>query len=62
MGERHEDGHTDGPVLEVLFAGAMRDGVLDPEGERRAVDAFRAARDAGTHRARTRRQDDWRAG
>ncbi|MEU1191609.1 hypothetical protein [Streptomyces sp. NPDC005859] len=30
------------------------------DGERRAVAAFRAARDAGAHRARTRRRDDWR--
>ncbi|MGW3285446.1 hypothetical protein ACWDR3_12485 [Streptomyces sp. NPDC001002] len=62
MGERREGGRTGGPVLAVLFAGAIRSGVLDPEGERRALDAFRAARDAGTHRAPTRRRDDWRAG
>ncbi|MGW2914686.1 hypothetical protein ACWC9X_30145 [Streptomyces asoensis] len=30
------------------------------DGERLAVAAFRAARDAGAHRARTRRRDDWR--
>ncbi|MFE7933504.1 hypothetical protein ACFU6S_33245 [Streptomyces sp. NPDC057456] len=32
----------------------------DSDGERRAVAAFRAARDAGAHKARTRRRDDWR--
>ncbi|MFI7500282.1 hypothetical protein ACIBVL_17620 [Streptomyces sp. NPDC049687] len=30
------------------------------QGELRAVAAFRAARDAGEHRVRTRRRDDWR--
>ncbi|MFF4251280.1 hypothetical protein ACFY1L_08745 [Streptomyces sp. NPDC001663] len=50
----------DGSVLEVLLAGAMRPEALDDEAEQRAVAAFRAARDAGTHRARTRRRDDWR--
>ncbi|MEU6256004.1 hypothetical protein [Streptomyces sp. NPDC047043] len=50
----------DGPLLETLLAGAMRPEVLDDEAEQRAVAAFRAARDAGTHRARTRRRDDWR--
>ncbi|MFI1725703.1 hypothetical protein [Streptomyces sp. NPDC020489] len=52
--------------LETLLAAAVRDDV-DPyadqvlgEGEQRAVAAFRAARDAGAHRARTRRRDDWR--
>lgn len=54
-------GHrTDGPDLHLLLAGALRPGALDSEGERRAVAAFRDARDAGTHRARTRRRDDWR--
>lgn len=32
----------------------------DGEAERRALEAFRVARDAGAHRARTRRRDDWR--
>ncbi|MEU6574962.1 hypothetical protein [Streptomyces sp. NPDC046805] len=47
--------------LEARFAAAiLRDGV-DPEGEQRAVAAFRAARDAGAYQAvRTRRRDDWR--
>jgi len=50
----------DGAEVEVLLAGAMRSGDPDGEGERRAVAAFRAARDAGVHKARTRRRDDWR--
>ncbi|WP_037884592.1 hypothetical protein [Streptomyces sp. NRRL S-646] len=49
-----------GPVLESLLADAMCSGALDAEAEQRAVAAFRAARDAGTLRARTRRRDDWR--
>ncbi|MFI2430508.1 hypothetical protein [Streptomyces sp. NPDC018693] len=53
-----------GAGIEELLAVVLRDtgsGALDgSEGERRAVAAFRAARDAGTHRARTRRRDDWR--
>ncbi|WAZ23678.1 hypothetical protein STRCI_005037 [Streptomyces cinnabarinus] len=48
------------PDLEALLAAAMRPATVDAEGERRAVAAFRAARDAGPHRARTRRRDDWR--
>ncbi|MFJ9907133.1 hypothetical protein ACIRVK_30310 [Streptomyces sp. NPDC101152] len=50
----------DGPDLHVLLADALRPGAVDSEGERRAVAAFRDARDAGTYRARTRRRDDWR--
>lgn len=52
------------PALQTRFGTALRpDGAgLDPEAERRAVAAFRAARDTGAHRARTRRRDDWRAG
>ncbi|MFE6405709.1 hypothetical protein ACFVOR_02100 [Streptomyces sp. NPDC057837] len=48
--------------LEVLLAAALiRDGI-DAEAEQRAVAAFRAARDAGAHRAaRAGRRDDWRA-
>lgn len=49
-----------GPVLESLLADAMCSGALDADAEQRAVAAFRAARDAGTLRARTRRRDDWR--
>ncbi|KUM77566.1 hypothetical protein [Streptomyces griseorubiginosus] len=43
-------------VLGAALVGAKEDG----EAERRAVDAFRVARDTGAHRARTRRRDDWR--
>ncbi|MCX5050599.1 MULTISPECIES: hypothetical protein [unclassified Streptomyces] len=49
-----------GPALESLLADALRSGVLDADAEQRAVAAFRAARDGGAHRARTRRRDDWR--
>ncbi|MGW5325577.1 hypothetical protein [Streptomyces sp. NPDC004014] len=68
-------GHPGGTVLgsatagpdtgfEARIAAALRgdgaDGV-DPEAERRAVAAFRTARDSG-RRSRTRRRDDWRPG
>ncbi|MFD9391741.1 hypothetical protein ACFWBB_13735 [Streptomyces sp. NPDC060000] len=50
------------PALEALLVRALR--ARAPrgtgDGERRAVAAFRAARDAGAHQARTRRRDDWR--
>ncbi|MEV7883223.1 hypothetical protein ACWD3I_12510 [Streptomyces sp. NPDC002817] len=52
--------------LETLLAAAMREDAAPranragDEGERQALAAFRAARDAGAHRARTRRRDDWR--
>lgn len=46
--------------LESLLAAAMREDHAGDDGERQAVAAFRAARDAGAHRARTRRRDDWR--
>ncbi|MEU1182149.1 hypothetical protein ABZ464_31840 [Streptomyces sp. NPDC005820] len=52
--------------LEALLAEVLRvaGGPVAPpagsEGELRAVAAFRAARDAGAHTARTRRRDDWR--
>ncbi|MBD0839282.1 hypothetical protein [Streptomyces sp. TRM68416] len=47
-------------ALEALLAAAVRGRGVDAEGERRAVAAYRAARAAGAHRARTRRRDDWR--
>ncbi len=51
----------DTAALETALAAAIRGGgQLDPEAEQRAVAAFRAARDAGAHRARTRLRDDWR--
>ncbi|WP_425247646.1 hypothetical protein [Streptomyces sp. NEAU-NA10] len=48
--------------MEELLAAALRTGTATDadEGERRAVAAFRAARDSGAHQARTRRRDDWR--
>ncbi|WP_437046932.1 hypothetical protein [Streptomyces sp. enrichment culture] len=54
------DDGAPGPV-EALLSAALRAGGAGAEGERRAVAAFRTARDAGAHRAaRTRRRDDWR--
>jgi hypothetical protein len=50
----------DDAALETALAAAVRAGDLVPQGEQRAVAAFRAARAAGAHRARTRRRDDWR--
>ncbi|KOV93532.1 hypothetical protein ADK65_33025 [Streptomyces sp. NRRL B-1140] len=71
MGERPSDGGLSGRgsrhalldsgVEALIVASLVRDGV-DAEGERRAVAAFRAARDARALGARTRRRDDWRAG
>ncbi|MGW1541165.1 hypothetical protein ACWCPM_13160 [Streptomyces sp. NPDC002309] len=58
---RSGDGRRGGRFAAVLRA-ALRDGRLDAEAERQALDAFRAARDGGAHRARTRRRDDWRTG
>ncbi|WP_217572471.1 hypothetical protein [Streptomyces sp. GbtcB7] len=74
MGERHSDGGAlgrrrvhpgdavsgpEGAALEALLA-ALPEAGAETEGEQRAVAAFRAARDAGPHRALTRRRDDWR--
>ncbi|GAA3775890.1 hypothetical protein [Streptomyces chiangmaiensis] len=53
------DGHDDS-ALETALAAVMRGGDLDPRAEQQAVAAFRTARAAGAHRARTRRRDDWR--
>ncbi|WP_406169332.1 hypothetical protein OIE52_31855 [Streptomyces canus] len=61
-GRRHaraEETLRDSP-LEALLAAALRGEKPDGEAELRAVAAFREARDAGAHRARTRRRDDWR--
>ncbi|WP_405991319.1 hypothetical protein [Streptomyces sp. NBC_00986] len=50
-----------GPAgLPGLLGAALREGDVDGEAERRAVAAFRAARDAGVQAAPTRSQDDWR--
>ncbi|KMS67390.1 hypothetical protein ACM01_42895 [Streptomyces viridochromogenes] len=64
----HVSGRASGPnvalddaALEALLSAAvLRGHRADAEGEQRAVAAFRAARAAGAHRARTRRRDDWR--
>ena len=72
MGARHGEGRGrdagprpapgDAPDTEALLAAALRAEGTDVEGERRAVAAFRAARDAEPGRAaRTRRRDDWRS-
>lgn len=71
MGERQSDGGLSGrgsrhallnsDVEALIIASLIRDGV-DAEAEQRAVAAFRAARDAGALRTRTRRRDHWRAG
>ncbi|MET8943338.1 hypothetical protein ABZX30_07060 [Streptomyces sp. NPDC004542] len=47
-------------ALETALAAALREGDPAPEGELRALAAFRTAGAAGAHRARTRRRDDWR--
>ncbi|KUN08397.1 hypothetical protein AQI95_08485 [Streptomyces yokosukanensis] len=49
-----------GPGLEARLGAALRAGGVDAGAERRAVAAFRAARDARALPARTRRRDDWR--
>ena len=50
----------------ALLGAALRDLVVDGEAERRAVAAFRVARDSGTHATShatgPRREDDWRPG
>ena len=51
----------DDAALEALLSAAvLRGHRADLDGEQRAVAAYRAARAAGAHRARTRRRDDWR--
>ena len=49
----------DDTALHTALAAALLAGDSGPEAEHRAVAAFRTARDAGAHRARTRRRDDW---
>ncbi|MFE0516761.1 hypothetical protein [Streptomyces sp. NPDC058964] len=46
--------------LETFLGAALRAGAVDPRAEQRATAAFRAARDAGAHRAQTGPADDWR--
>ncbi|WP_217253322.1 hypothetical protein [Streptomyces sp. AC602_WCS936] len=68
MGVQHGDGgtgprpgHHGTPGTEALLAAALRRDHVDAEGERRAVAAFRTARETEPGRAaRTRRRDDWR--
>ncbi|MFI8302374.1 hypothetical protein ACIF80_02765 [Streptomyces sp. NPDC085927] len=62
---RHPARDAVGPYpvgLEALLAEALAQGAADGASEQRAVAAFREARDAGAHRTRTRRRDDWRPG
>ncbi|MGW2344573.1 hypothetical protein [Streptomyces sp. NPDC001661] len=65
------DGEADGAgraagrsPADELLAGAVRGGAQPPgaEGERRALAAYREARDAGALTAAPRRRDDWRPG
>ncbi|MDQ0750841.1 hypothetical protein QF034_005072 [Streptomyces africanus] len=58
LGTRHV---FDEAELEALLVAALVRDRIDAEAEQRAVAAFLAARDAGVHRARTRRRDDWRS-
>ncbi|MFJ8359068.1 hypothetical protein [Streptomyces sp. NPDC093984] len=58
----HADSAAGLTDLEAALGHALRADALDTTAERRAVAAFRAAREAGLHKeARTRRRDDWRA-
>ncbi|MGW6548447.1 hypothetical protein ACWGBH_37225 [Streptomyces massasporeus] len=50
----------DDTALHTALAAALLADDPGPEGEHRAVAAFRTARDAGAHGARTRHRDDWR--
>ncbi|GHA14448.1 hypothetical protein GCM10010372_12620 [Streptomyces tauricus] len=59
MGER--EGDSTRPDLGALLAAAVRGEEVDADAEKRALAAFRDARDEGAHGAvRTRRRDDWR--
>lgn len=57
-------GLPESPELTALLAAARPGAAAGPEGEDRALGAFRAARDEGAHAAvsplRRRRRDDWR--
>ncbi|MFI6371928.1 hypothetical protein [Streptomyces sp. NPDC050546] len=57
-GRRSRPALSDAEVEALIVASLVRDGV-DAWAEQRAVAAFRAARDAGAHRGRARRRDDW---
>ncbi|MEU6771023.1 hypothetical protein [Streptomyces sp. NPDC046759] len=54
------DGARADAAFEARLGAALRAGGVDAEAERRAVAAFRAARESAPARARTRRRDDWR--
>ena len=51
-----------GDGFPALLGAALRDVVVDDEAERRAVAAFRLARDSGDRATCPRREDDWRPG
>ncbi|WP_245607839.1 hypothetical protein [Streptomyces hokutonensis] len=51
-----------GDGFPALLGAALRDVVVDDEAERRAVAAFRLARDSGDRATSPRREDDWRPG
>ncbi|MET7567971.1 hypothetical protein ABZT04_05630 [Streptomyces sp. NPDC005492] len=57
MSERQPDAG-----LPALLGAALRGSTVDAEAQRRAVAAFRAARDSGSQCPDTRHQDDWRPG
>ncbi|MEU0218704.1 hypothetical protein ABZ281_27970 [Streptomyces sp. NPDC006265] len=51
---------SDDTALHTALSAALSADDPGPGAERRAVAAFRTARDAGAHGARTRHRDDWR--
>ncbi|WP_427920389.1 hypothetical protein [Streptomyces sp. cg40] len=51
-----------GDGFPALLGAALRDVVMDDEAERRAVAAFRLARDSDDRATSPRREDDWRPG
>ncbi|MFZ3559431.1 MULTISPECIES: hypothetical protein [unclassified Streptomyces] len=53
------DPDADGTAVGALLAGAVA-GTPDADGERKALAAYRAARDSGALTAPPRRRDDWR--
>lgn len=57
---RHADADLGASAFEERLGAALRADGVDPEAERGAVAAFRAAREAGAQRPRTRPRDDWR--
>jgi hypothetical protein len=64
--DTHVTEQRNGGGFPALLGAALRDVVVDDEAERRAVAAFRVARDSGTHAtshaAGSRSEDDWRPG